>query len=693
MRQKNGFQAFGYALRGWHVFPCHRWDIEAARCSCGNAECNSPGKHPRTPNGFKDASNDPPVASKLWDSDIDANVAIVTGAASGLVVIDIDPRHGGDESFDELCKGGEFPRTVQALTGGGGRHFFFKHPGGKVKSDNRGRLGNGIDIKADGGYVIAPPSIHASGKAYRWAPGCHPDDVEVAELPAWLLERIQGPPPKQAAAAPAPGSADGAIAEGGRSNALTSLAGSMRRKGMGPEAIAAALLIENATRCRPPLPESEVRAIAGSVGKYEPAAPEVGQVEIDPRGFSALLAILNTRRDVVAEVPRFNELLFAPTIAGRTIGDADIDEIRARIETCCPDEKGRGLRFRREEVLNAIFMLAKRNSYNPNVDYLNGLTWDGTPRLSDVVERVLGVQPTPLTLALLRRWFVSAVARALRPGCKVDTVLILHGPQGIRKSTFFKVLAGEWFSDDSVDLASKDALLTLQRFWILEWAELDAMMRARDANAVKAFLSRSIDTFRPPYGRSMVDAPRHSVIVGTTNEQEILADVTGNRRYWVLRCGPRIDTALLAEWRDQLWAEAVAAFRAGEVWHLSEEESALLEAAQADYQRRDPWEAEVIEWAASRSGPVTTEGILEVALERPRGQWTITDQRRVAAILRSAGWSEARMRVAGTQRRYWTPPCDGCDGSVTDKIAGSVTRNVQAIRVLGASVTDVTDDL
>lgn len=688
--------ALSYAERGWPVIPLHT--PEGGGCSCRRDDCGSIGKHPRTLKGLRDATLDPAKIREWWRMWPTANVAIATGAPSGLVVIDIDPRHGGFESMAELEAHGSIPSSVEAITGGGGRHILLAHPGGYVRGDNRGRLGAGVDVKADGGYIAVAPSIHASGRRYEWEASSEPDEVELAPTPPWLLALLGQGQRDEGGRLAAPVS-DSQIPEGGRSNALTSLAGTMRRRGMAPDEIAAALLVVNARRCSPPMPEGDVRAIAASVGRYEPSAPVVspaGQVvsaDVDPRGFFSLVGILRDRRDVIAAVPRFDDLLFMPTVDGRPVDDAELDEIRLRIEALCMDAKGRGLRFRRDDVQAAVYTLSKRSPYNPVADYLNGLAWDGTPRLADVAERVLGVAPTPLTLALLRRWFVSAVARILRPGCKVDTVLILHGPQGIRKSTFFKVLAGEWFSDDSVDLASKDALLLLQRVWIIEWAELDAMMRARDANAVKAFLSRSIDTFRPPYGRSMVDAPRHSVIVGTTNEQEILADGTGNRRYWVLRCGSRIDTELLAEWRDQIWAEAVAAFRAGEVWHLSEEESALLEASQAEYHRRDPWEGEVLEWAASRAVPVTTEGILEFALERPRGQWTISDQRRVASILRSAGWSEARMRVAGTQRRYWTPPCDGCDGSVTDENASSVTANVQSLRALGSSVTDVTDDL
>jgi hypothetical protein len=156
--------ALGYAGKGWQVFPVHA--VIDGRCTCGDPSCRYPGKHPRTLHGFKDATTDPKVINTWWSNWPDANVAIVTGAQSGLVVLDIDPRNRGFESLAELISmNGEIPRTLRSRTGGGGRHIFFQHPGHHVKSHT---MMPGIDLKGDGGYVVAPPSIHASGERYEW---------------------------------------------------------------------------------------------------------------------------------------------------------------------------------------------------------------------------------------------------------------------------------------------------------------------------------------------------------------------------------------------------------------------------------------------------------------------------------------------------------------------------------------------
>ncbi|NOT02349.1 MAG: DUF3987 domain-containing protein [Phycisphaerales bacterium] len=219
------------------------------------------------------ASADEKVIREWWNNWPDANIGIATGA-SGIVVIDIDPRHGGDESFADLCaKLGPLPETVMSMTGGGGQYFFFRAPqGAEIESKNKVRGYSGVDVKAVGGYVVAPPSIHPSGRAYAWEVEHDPTDgYPLAELPNAWIEFL---PQKGRAAAPRAdnGPTDGAIQEGSRNATLTKIAGAMRRHGSSVETIRAALLAENAKRCVPPLSEAEVAGIAGSVARYDPAA-------------------------------------------------------------------------------------------------------------------------------------------------------------------------------------------------------------------------------------------------------------------------------------------------------------------------------------------------------------------------------------------------------------------------------------
>ncbi|MGQ9851700.1 MAG: phage/plasmid primase, P4 family, partial [Aggregatilineaceae bacterium] len=260
--------ALSYAARGWPVLPLR-----------------PRGKEPLTAHGFKDATTDPAIIVGWWQRWPDANVGIATGGPSGLMVLDVDPRHGGDDSLYDLERQhGPLPDTIESLTGGGGRHILFRCPDGL----GGGKLAEGIDIKANGGYIVAPPSIHPSGQRYSWEVAHHPDDVALADPPGWLLAMLSAP--KAAPAAFPPPTAN-RIPSGQRNSTLTSLAGSMRRKGASQAAIEAALLQENAARCDPPLPEDEVKRIAASVARYEPTATDELDLQKD-YGHAAVLATL-----------------------------------------------------------------------------------------------------------------------------------------------------------------------------------------------------------------------------------------------------------------------------------------------------------------------------------------------------------------------------------------------------------------
>jgi hypothetical protein len=258
--------ASAYAGQGWKVIPLHGSD--GGRCTCGKPDCPSPAKHPRTQHGLKDADDRAEIIKYWWEQWPSANIGITTGKASGLVVIDVDGDDGEDslkllqKKFDDL------PETVEVLTGKG-RHLYFKHPG-DARIKNATRIAGGLDIRADGGYVVAPPSVHITGRTYEWEVEHHPDDTLLAVLPDWVVEFIGADRPRPAS------SADGThtrFIKGGRNDALTSIAGSIRRRGASTEAVFAALKQINHEQCEPPLIEAEVFRIANSVGNYEPSAP------------------------------------------------------------------------------------------------------------------------------------------------------------------------------------------------------------------------------------------------------------------------------------------------------------------------------------------------------------------------------------------------------------------------------------
>lgn len=258
-------QALAHAECGRAVFPVY-WVLPDGRCSCGDSDCKSPGKHPLTPTGFRAATTDPGRIRRWWGKLPEANIGFPTGMGSGVVVLDVDPRHHGNESLAALEREhGPLPTTVEAITGGGGRHLYFLSPGHPIRN-SAGSLGSGLDIRGDGGYVLLPGSVTAH--AYIWEVRSHPDDIAMAAMPGWLLALCSEAGRRHAEPLPE------VIREGERNDRLFSLAGSMRRRGASKAAIEAALREENLARCAPPLPEDELRRIAASVGRYAESDPE-----------------------------------------------------------------------------------------------------------------------------------------------------------------------------------------------------------------------------------------------------------------------------------------------------------------------------------------------------------------------------------------------------------------------------------
>lgn len=297
-------------------------------------------------------------------------------------------------------------------------------------------------------------------------------------------------------------------------------------------------------------------------------------------------------------------------------------------------------RAKNDVVYAAMRKVCKENPFDPLRDYLDGLQWDGAERLRTWLSNYCGAERSEYTSEVGVRWVISAVARGLRPGCKVDHMLVLEGAQGRRKSTALATLAGaEWFSDSLPQMGSKDASAYLAGKWVVEVGELEAMRR--DVDGIKAFLSRSVERYRPAYGREEVVEPRRCVFAGTTNKSDWQRDETGGRRFWPVKVG-EIDIDALAKDRDQLWAEAVALFRNGERWWLTGEAAT---AAQAEVELRraeDPWRSR-IELATQGNAEITAKEVL-ARLEIQERDMTPAMCRRVAAELTAMGWvKEGRM--------------------------------------------------
>lgn len=337
---------------------------------------------------------------------------------------------------------------------------------------------------------------------------------------------------------------------------------------------------------------------------------------------------------------------------GRDIRDADLTRIRIAM--------ARTYRLRPSLALTkeCVGFVSDGVRVHPVRDYLEGVRWDGKPRIDRLLCDYAGCDDTPLHGVLSRRFLISCVARIMQPGAKVDTVLILAGPQGYGKSTFFGALAGRpWFKDTAIDLRNKDAYIAIRGAWIYEMAEL-ASMRPRDAETVKAFLSAQVDTFRPPYGQFEVSQPRQCVFVGTTNEPSFLNDPTGARRFWPAEVKRAPSILEVTRDRDQLWAEAVVAFRAGERWWLEVNESDELIEAQEQYKHEDPWLPKIERWIADRPHDpkgITAEIILNDALDMDSDKQGKHNEMRVGGILSGLGYVKRRTQVQGRRRWRWFP--------------------------------------
>jgi putative DNA primase/helicase len=312
------------------------------------------------------------------------------------------------------------------------------------------------------------------------------------------------------------------------------------------------------------------------------------------------------------------------------------------------------------DVGRAVQAAARHNPFHQVRDYFDSLVWDGVPRVESWLQTYFHAEDSEYVRAIGPRYLISAVARIYRPGCKVDHLLVLEGPQGRQKSEALRTLAikDDWFTDRLSHLASKDAVLEIAGVLIVEIAEMDALTKAT-SSAIKAFLSRRRDRFRPPYGKHTISLPRQCVFAGTINPTAggYLKDPTGARRFWPVACRGMIDRDGLEGVRDQLWAEAVHRFKMGQLWWLETPQlEALATAEQAARFVVDAWEEPVAKWLGDR----TDVGILEVlehALELANVHWTQSAQKRVVAILTRMGFTKHRPRTPeGRKQRYRRDP-------------------------------------
>ncbi len=326
-----------------------------------------------------------------------------------------------------------------------------------------------------------------------------------------------------------------------------------------------------------------------------------------------------------------------------------------------------GIKASRETALDALAYVADQNPYDPVREYLERVARDVPPLPIDALETAyLRPNDTPDSLydRMLKVTLIGAVRRAFEPGCTHQTACVFLGRQGLRKSTFWEVLGGDWFDSSLGDLSSKDDLLVLHRSWIQEWGEIDQITGRKHAGQIKAFVSRPIDTFRKPYSRAPEAALRRGIIVGSTNRKEYLLDETGNRRFLTIPVelpeGQKIDIDSLRAERDAIWSGAVKAYREGQLNYLSAEDEARAAEDATEYRLESPWEPVIINWLASPDGKahvchskLTTAYLLSNVIQKPVERQTRADQMAIADVMRRLGWEQKRGHGG---LRYWAAP-------------------------------------
>lgn len=346
---------------------------------------------------------------------------------------------------------------------------------------------------------------------------------------------------------------------------------------------------------------------------------------------------------------RWNELKGEVELDGQA---ADLDELRLYLAL------KHNIDIPIEDCSQIITYMARQQKFHPVAEYLHqcASSYEADDELLNSVAKTYLGADSELHAVFIRKTLIAAVARALSPGCKVDSVCILSGSQGVGKSSFWRVLAGEWFDDSVGSVSDKDERLKLHQAWFVEWAELEAVFKRKDISAVKAFITTQTDQIRPPYGRSVKEFPRPSIIVGTTNFDEFLADPTGNRRFWVVPINiDWIPLDHLAEDRDRIWAAAAHAFMRGEAWALPDELKQAAAEAGREFELSDPWEEPVINYVRDLS-QVSINTILTIALNIEIEHQDRAAQMRVANVLKSNHWRSGREVVQGHRCRIWYSP-------------------------------------
>ena len=656
--------AIEYASRGWAVFPL-----------------KARGKDPLTAHGVKDATTNFDQIEKWWTKNPNANVAIACGLVSGgLLVVDLDEKENGISGLDTLhdweSTNGSLPETVRSITGKGGSHLLYHID---YEEKNRTGLLDGVDIRSDNGYIVAPPSIHPNGRSYEWE--YDPDEYKVADADETVKKLLSVGKKVKADKFTVPNK----IASGKRNDTIFKMACALQSKGLTDSAILAACAAENNAKCDPPLDDKEVEKIVESALRHDkgvvinkPTNPVQLLTVTDSKGNEKVRQCAENVARVILNDPVLKNKIKEDTFGHRLmyLGQLDWRKAGDNYGEWTDKDDGAleayldvkyGLR-NKNDYTNGFNMALLENEFNPLQSYLDALLWDGVPRIDEALHHYLGVEKTEYNLAAFRVFLQGAIHRAYNPGCKFDYMMVLIGKQGDGKSTLFKFLAcnDDWY-DENFNFKDTNNKATIEKMagkWFLEMGEMDTMKKDMvTADALKAFITTVADTYRVPFGRRPERRPRQCVFCGTSNDINFLKDRTGNRRYLPIDCNATAETKKRIFNYDearpyfrQVIAEAVAEYKknpsAPLVLPYELEEDAKQ--AQLRHLEEDVWVSIIEDFLeAEPVHRVNAAYIWEKAFDKNPADMRKGEASRIVTIMRNdiEGWHEiGKARLPGYGR-------------------------------------------
>jgi len=705
--------AFRYVEHGLSVFPCKEM-----------------AKTPRTKNGCREATTSYDMVTEWEVKWPNANIGIATGEVSGIWVLDLD----GEEAEAWLATHPALPATPEVATKKG-RHIYFKMPEGVEINNSASQLAPHVDVRGNGGYVIAPPSAHPEGGVYMWHKELKPSTTPFAFAPDWLLELVVKKERKRAApeAVKRPESASSSsyvkkvvdeeyrilatTTQGSRNHQLfkstVAMANYIGQGGLTTQmveslAVAGAksnglVADDGMDSCMATISSAVTTGLANAKTVPATSQPEVeyiirpslrlvGSEEAEDGTWMAGLLYGGKADDprlikksfhngllVMQKHPLMRDVLIYDVFADevilnkcppwsniepwkpRAIRDDDSTAATAWFET----PQGLGLSIRPNDAHDIMLSVAKMHEVDPPRTWLESLQWDGVERIGHWLSDYCNVDENAYTQTVGRKFLIGAVQRIMQPGCQMDSMLILEGDQGHRKSTALKLLAqfgqASYFTDQVDDIGNKDALIQIQGVSIIEFAEMDTLNKA-DTDHIKKFVTRREDRYRPPYGRTLVTRPRRCVFAGTVNPggNGYLKDPTGARRFWPVLVNSMIDIEQLGKITPQLWAEAFLAWKSGEGnWIDDPEVLKLAVGEQALRFEEEPW-APLLDKKMRESDAITVDELM-TTLDIPKDRWSRRESNRIGAYLRHRKWEvrkDYRPHPASHPQRRWYAPAD-----------------------------------